>query len=377
MRSAKVWSDEMTPMLVLENMVENKLIIQKARELNIRIDERRISNAVESQIAQVRSQFKTEDDFFRELRNAGLLLSDLRKYYEETFTEQFLRDRLIQTEIRSKINITDSDILSFYQAQRDSIPLKGETYELAMIVRSPGPSPETNRLALEKINSLKNRLQAGEDFVTLAKEHSDCPSAKVMGDLGYFSKGMMVKEFEDAAFDLNLNQVSDVVKTSFGYHLIKLTDRKNNEIRASHILVILSESEDDVLREREFMQQLQARLQAGEDFATLAAEYSQDPDSQKNNGVIGALTRDEFPNFFEEELKDLQVGSISDVLEYQNMFYLFTINQEFESRPADFDEISDRLKEILITRRQMELYGQWMKNLKDEIFVQVYEDRLQ
>jgi peptidyl-prolyl cis-trans isomerase SurA len=371
-----MWDDRLTEAKVLEDMVENKLIVQKARELNIKIDERRISSAVDSRITQIKSQFPSEEVFFKELRATGLLLSDLRKYYEEMTTEQFLKDRLMQTEIRSKVVITDADLLAFYNEEKMEFPLKDESYELAMILRIPGPSPETDRKAKDKINSLKNRLNNGEDFGQLAKEFSECPSAAVMGDLGYFSRGMMVKEFEDVAFNLQLNQVSDVVKTQFGYHLIKLTNKRSNEIQASHILVLLAETDDDVSREKAFMQDLLTKLKRGESFAKLATEYSQDPDSQKNNGIIGTLTKKEFPQFFDDALIYLQPGQITDVLEYQNMLYLFTINKVVEPRPFEFQEIQDYLKEILTNKKQLELYEQWVENLKKEIFVQIYETRL-
>ena len=376
MRSAGMYREEMEDLIILENMIENKLIIQKARDLNIRIEDRRIANAVENQFNTVKAQFRTEEEFFRELRNAGLLQSDLRKFYEEQFTEQFLRERLIQTEIRSKINLTDSDLLAFYHAEKDEFPLRDETFELAMILRIPGPSEETDRIARDKIDSIHNRIKNGEDFAQLAQEFSECPSAAVMGDLSYFGRGMMVPEFEDAAFRLNIDEVSNVVKTQFGYHIIKLTDRRNNEIRASHILVLLEETEADVTREQAQMQEILNRLRSGEDFAQLASTYSQDNDTKSNNGVIGALTRSEFPNFFVDELETLQPGEFSEVLEYQNMLYIFTINQAFEPRPYQFDEITEQLRDILTNQRQIELYEHWMENLKHEIFVQIYEDRL-
>lgn len=376
MKGAKMWDDNMSELLVLTDMIENKLIVQKARELNIRVDEKRIKSTADNQINQIKEQFPSEDQFFRELRSAGLLLSDLRKYYEDMLTEQFLRDRLIQTEIRSKINLTDSQVFDFYQTQRDSIPLREQSYELAMILRIPGPSEETNQQALDKINAIKNRLQKGDDFEKLAREFSECPSSQSGGDLGFFSRGMMVKEFEDTAFNLSINQISDVVKTSFGYHLIKVTDKKDNDVKASHILVMLTESPDDIDRERNFMQDLVQRIESGESFANLATQYTHDKDSQNNNGIIGVLTRKEFPHWFSEELSSLQVGQTSTVLEYQNMFYLFTIYQSFEPRPLEFTEIRDNLKELLMKRKQLELYEQWMNDLRKEIFVQVYEDRL-
>lgn len=376
MKSAQMWNDNITETDVLVDMIENKLIIQKARELNIRIDEKRINTSAEAQLNQVKTQFPTEDDFFRELRNAGLLQSDLRRYYQEMFTENFLKEKLIQTEIRSRINLTDSDIYDFYLVQRDSLALKPETYEIAMILRIPGPSQETEREALKKIELIQKKISQGEDFATLAMQFSECPSSQMGGDLNYFTRGMMVKEFEDAAFKLQINQVSPIIKTSFGYHLIKLTDKKDDEIRASHILVMLNESPDDIERERLFINNLHSKLVNGTSFDSLAFVYSHDEDSKSKYGVIGTLTTDEFPQWFSSEITALGIGEFTDVLEYQNMFYIFRKNRSFDPRPLDFNEVRSFLREVLMRKRQMQLYEQWMENLKKEIYVHIYEDRL-
>ena len=376
MRNAQMWNERMTEAEVLESLIENKLIVQKARDLNIRADERRISTMVDSQIAQIRASFPTEEAFQSELRNAGLVLSELRQYYEDLLREQFLRDRLIQTEIRNKINITDADINRFYLEEKENLPQRDTSYELAMILRMPGPSDETKNQALERVNTIKENIKNGDDFDMLARQYSDCPSGQYGGDLGYFSRGMMVEEFERAAFSLSMNEVSDIVQTSFGYHIIQLTDRRGNEIKASHILIMVEESETDIEREKEFLQSLRERIINGESFSKIAYEYSFDENSKENDGIIGILTPEEYPPWFIEELSALSVGQISEVLEYQNALYLFTIYQEFEPRSLEFDEIKEQLREVLLTNRQFELYESWIENLKNEFYVEIIEDRL-
>jgi len=376
MRSARMWDETMTELLVLNSMIENKLIVQKARELNIRVDERRIQSAANEQIEQIRASFRTEEEFFRELRNAGMLLSDLRSYYTDMLTEQFLRDRLIQTEIRGRINITEADIVRFYNEERYNFPMRDESFEIAMILRIPAPSEQTDIEARERITAIKNRIQGGADFEVLAQQFSDCPSGQSGGDLGFFARGTMVEEFERASFNLEVNQVSDIVRTQFGYHLIKLTDRRGSEVRASHILVMLSESMEDVEQERLFMNELLVRLRHGEDFAALATVYSHEESSKNNNGIIGNLTIEEIPHFFAPALNNLEVGHISDVLEHENMFYIFTVNRIIPPHTPEFSYIREQLRELLTIRRQVELYEQWVEDLQSEIFVQIYEERL-
>jgi len=376
MRGARVWTEDMTPEMVLNSMVENKLIVQKARELNIRVDERRINNSVENQLNQVRESFGSEEEFHRELRNAGMLLSDLRRMYEETLTEQFLRERLIESEIRRRISINDADVLEFYHEEYGLLPTRGESFEVAMILRMPSPSEDTENAARERIRAIQNRLNRGDSFEQMAREFSECPSSQAGGNLGSFGRGMMVEEFENAAFELAVDEVSDLVRTEFGYHLIKVTDKNQDEVTASHILIMVNESPIDIDRERVFIHELADRIHGGESFANIASFYSHDDNSRENNGVVNVLTRDQFPSFFAPILNELSVGQVSEVFEYQNMFYLFRINEAFPERRFEFDEIQEQLRELLTVRRQSELYEQWVENLQTEIYVQIYLERL-
>jgi len=376
MRNAQMFDDRMNEVDVLESMIENKLIVQKARELNIRVDERRITSMVDNQISQVRSSFSSEEDFQRELRNAGLILSDLRQYYEEMLIEQFLRDRLIQTEIRNRITVTDLDIQRFYQQEGESLPHREKSFELAMILRIPGASVETERMAFEQISNIKNLIDNGADFEDLAKQYSQCPSGQYGGDLGFFGRGMMVDEFEKTAFALDIGEVSEIIRTGFGYHILKLTDKRFNEVKSSHILIMVEESEEDIEREREFLNEKRERILSGESFSSMAIEYSHDENSKNNNGILGILTPSEFPPWFFDELNGLEVGQISEVLEYQNMLYLYTIYNEYEPRPFEFEEVKEQLRDIMLTNKQFELYENWISDLKKEIFVETFEDRL-
>jgi len=377
MQSAKIWNDSMTPELILTDMVESKLIVQKAKDLNIRIDERRIKNAAETQLTQIQSRYPSQGDFYRELRAAGLTVSELRAYYENALTEQQLKERLIQSEIKNKINITDNDAYEYFYENISKMPLKDETYEIAAIIRKPQISNETDRQARNKINDIRNRLQKGESFSQLARKYSEDPgSAQYGGDLGYFSTGQMVKEFEEVAFATGINEISGIVKTIFGYHIIMVTDKTQDEIKASHILIQVAETEEDLQRELDLMSSIHQRILNGEDFATLATEYSLDEDSKHNNGIIGTFTKSQYPVWFAETLSQLNVGEVSEVLENQNIYYLFKVNQSFPPRQVEFDEVKENIRNSLAIVKELELYENWIEDLKKEIFVAIYSDRL-
>ena len=376
MQNAQMLNERISHIDILESMVENKLIVQKARELNIRVDDRRINSTLDLQMSQIRANFNSEEDFHRELRNSGLTVSELRQYYHDLFVEQFLRERLIQTEIRNKIRLSDQELHSFFIEEYDNLPQRGEGFRFAVILRVPGASEQTITEANERISEIKEMLNEGADFEELAKLYSECPSGSFGGDLGYFSKGMMVASFEETAFNLQLDEISEIVRTDFGYHIIQVTDIRDNEIQARHILILIEESDDDISREISFMESLKERAINGEDFAQLSVKYSTDESIKNNNGLVGPYIKEEFPPWFSEELSELKLNDMTNVLEHQNVLYIFKLTEIVEPRNLEFEEIKDQLRELLLSQRQFELYESWIESLKAEIFVDIFEERL-
>ncbi|HPK40637.1 MAG TPA: peptidylprolyl isomerase, partial [Candidatus Cloacimonadota bacterium] len=267
MKNANMWNDEMTVADVLEDMIVGKIILARAKEVGIKPDENKIRNIVDTQIKNIKAKYPDESTFYSDLRQANMTESDLKQYYFDTINEQQLQNQLVQTHINKNIQVSDKEVESYYSEHKDEIINQYKVYKISLLLRNVSASKETIDNAFAEITKVKNRLKAGEDFKAVAKEISQCPSGQSGGDLGWFSRGMMVKEFENAAFKLNIGEISDIVKTDFGYHIIQLDDKKGNEIRASHILILTTPNEDDFERENEFMEGIYNRLNSGEDFA--------------------------------------------------------------------------------------------------------------
>ncbi len=376
MKSAKVLNDNYKVEDILNDMIDNKIIIQKAKELNLAVDDIRIKSTIDKQIATIKSQFPNEESFFSELRKANITLSELKKYYETMLTEQQLKDQVIQNYIRKKINISDSEVKAFYVTHKDSLFIHDTRYNTYLILRNAKVSPITKENALLKIKEIQKRLKKGESFESVAKQLSDCPSGANGGDLGYFGKGMMVKSFEDAAFALKVGETSGIVETTFGYHLIKKTDKKDDEIRASHILIKVEPSAQDIENEIKFMNDLKARISQGESFQDLAFQYSEDDSSKINHGLIGTYTNKEFPELFADNLKNLKNNEVSEVIQNEETFYLFTISQILEDNQTAYEDVKLQLKEMIMQQKQIEVYKQWIEQTRNEMYVKVYEDRL-
>jgi len=371
MESAKTLKPDTDPEEVLNEMIVQKLMIQKAKELNLKVDDNKIKSMADRYLKQVKSRYSSTQEFQKDLRDNKLTEADLLKYYTDMLTESSLTDQMVSQQISSKVIVTEDETKAFYNATKDTLAVKPVTWQLGMIMREIKASQASREAKLAELKAIQARLNKGEDFAALASSDSDCPSKEVGGDLGFFKKGMMVKPFEDAAFALNIGEVSDVVETQFGYHLIKMEEKKGDEIRVRHILKQVSASAADTLAEHQLMENIRSRYEAGESFASLARAYSMDEDSKAEDGIIGEFSEHDFPELFAAQIMQTPVGQITPVLENEGMLYLFCRLQEMPPRTYSYDEVKDQVQQYLFHQKQMQAYDSFVDKLKKESFVQI------
>ncbi len=371
MKSAGVIDDEISNEDILDQMIEFKLIIQKAKELDYVVDKNQISEMANKRLAEIESQFKSETEFLAELKKSGMNKFDLLDYFEEMFEEQSLREQVVRYEIESKIDISEDEIQQYYQDNIIDLPLRKPSYKLGMIVSQIIPSTKTREERYSQLEDILERINRGEDFAELAKEYSDCPSSASGGDLGYFGRGEMVKEFENTAFSMKPGEVSDIVETQFGYHIIKLQDIKENKVRASHILKDLTPTKKDSLAMKKVMMNVLQRYKDGEDFGELALNYSDDKESSLNDGIIGIYPHGEYPPLYKEYYEKLEPSQVSDVVQIQDMFYIFANLEDVPQGVYQLEEIRDKIKDMARAEKRQNYYNKWIEDLKKEIYVEI------
>jgi len=371
MRSTGVRDELLIPSEVLNNMVEHRVMIQKAKDLKLKVDETAIKNYAERYMGQLKAQYPTEADFQAELRKMKTTQRDLLNFFIEQITDNALTEQLVESQIASHVRVEEAEIQAFYEASKDSMAVKPVAWDLRMIMREIKASEESEAALLTEIEALRQRADNGEDFAELAAEYSDCPSKQQGGDLGFFSAGMMVKPFEDAAFAMSIGEISGVVKTQFGYHIIKVTDRKGDEVRASHILKTIEAADNDEERELALMNSIRARIIAGESFADLAEEYSDDPETAAEGGLLGEFAERDFPELFAAPLMNTGVGSPTEVLKNEGMLYIFMRDTEHPQRLFTFEEVREQVQDFLKQQKQIVAYDEWMNKVKAESFIKI------
>ena len=203
---------------VLENLIARELLYQESQKKGIKVDQKEI----DSQLTGLKGRFPSEAEFKNALSRNNLTEADLRFQFERDLAIK----KLLDGQIGDKVAVSEKETRAYYDSNLETFKKPEQVRASHILIKvDPGADEAKKAEARTKIESLQTRLKKGEDFGALAKEYSEGPSGPKGGDLGFFGRGQMVKPFEDAAFTMKPGQVSNMVETQFGYHLIMVTDR--------------------------------------------------------------------------------------------------------------------------------------------------------
>jgi len=351
-------------------MIEDKvLLVQARKDSTINVSNREVDEALTNQIQMIKSQFPSEEAFLTQLRTEGLTLRELREQYQDEIKNQLLKDKLIQGRL-SHVKVSSGEIRQFYEANRDSLPEKPAGIRLSHILIGIAPGEATKDSLYRFAALIKDKALAGENFETLVKNYSDDPSADQGGDLGWFGRGEMVPEFEKAAFSLQPGEISEVVETIFGFHIIKVTGRKEGRVRASHVLISLSPSKEDKAKKLSFADSLYRAIKNGADFEETARLYSDDDNSSDKGGELGWYSAADLLPEFINAIQDLDIGEVSPPVESDYGFHLLRVEEKRLSSPIDIETDYETIEEMARrekTRRQLK---EWLDRISSDIFIE-------
>ena len=309
---------------VLEDMVDEQVLILKAQKDSVQIDPNEVEEMLVQQFQLAKSNMD-DGEFERMLDRVGLSERQLKARYRKEIRHRLL-SRQMRAVVAYRVHVSHRDVEAFRQAHRDTLPTQ---ISLSHILLQIKPSDEVLGEKLARIGELQALLAAGGDFAEVARAHSEDPgSAAHGGDLGCFSAGTMVPEFEEAAFALKPGETSEPVLSPYGYHLIKLREKREDALCANHILVLARTGESDKDATRDELLDLQRRARAGEDFSQLARQHSDNPQTAMQGGLWGSFPREQIPEFLQPYLRGLRLGEISEPFFLEEGGHIIRINDD-------------------------------------------------
>jgi peptidyl-prolyl cis-trans isomerase C len=204
---------------ILDNLIDRELLLQQAKSLKMAVPPQQ----VDAQMQQLAERFPSPEAFEQALTAQNFTVDTVKKDVEN----QMLRQQLVKKEILDKVNVSARDVQSFYDKNKNKYVEEEQVRARHILIKVPQEvSPAEDAKLKGRADDALKRAKKGEDFAALAKELSDDGSKETGGDLGFFPRGRMVAGFEEAAFALQPGQMSEIIRTQFGYHIIKVEERK-------------------------------------------------------------------------------------------------------------------------------------------------------
>jgi len=340
---------------ILDRMVEEELVVQQAqRDTTVKVTEQEVLDAVEQTYQNARKQFSSEVEFLAQLRAVGLgSVEEWRRQLADDQRRRILQDRLFEA-LRQKgklkpIPPTDAQMREFWESNRAQQPKRPATVSFRQIVIKPQPDSAARARAYQLAESLLVVLRHGADFASIAKRFSaDTASREQGGELGWFRRGVMFKQFEDAAFRLRPGEISDVVETPFGFHIIRLERAQPAEILARHVLIMPDVTPAQVAIARRLADSVHAALTRGASFDSLARRAA-DPEEPK---LAEDAPITELPQEYQQLLASDTTLGLKPVITVgagsaRPKFVVFEVTRRHPEGELAFDDVKVRIKEIL------------------------------
>ncbi|HWA13611.1 MAG TPA: peptidylprolyl isomerase [Burkholderiales bacterium] len=354
---------------LLERMITSRVLVQQAKDTGLRIDDTQLQRAIE-RIAQENKL--TADAFRKQLEKEGV---DFNRFREELRNEMLI-SRLKEREVDSKILITDAEIDNYLKNQQAQGG-KDEEYSFAhiLVLVPEQASPEQIQARKAVAEKALAQIRGGADFRQVSAGVSDAQNALEGGPLGWRPASRLPQIFVDAARTMKVGDVSPVLRSANGFHIVKLLDKRGNEgpvivqqTHARHILVKLNEvvSESDA---RHRLANLKERVDNGADFAELARLQSEDA-SASRGGDLGWLSPGDTVPEFERAMNALEPGQTSDPVQSPFGWHLI---QVVERRNEDMSRERQRIvaRQAIRARKSDEAYQEWVRQQRDRAYVEL------
>lgn len=369
---------------ILEELMFQKLLLNQADIDSVQVTDKQVESELDRRlryfISQIGSKEKLEEYFKKTILEIKEDMSDKIKDY--------LLIQNVQSKLTQDVKITPSEVSVFFNSiPADSLPLVGSQIEIVQIVKKPVISNEEIDAVKARLTSLRDRALKGEDFATLANLYSEDPGSMTKGgDLDFVGRGELVPEFEAAAFGLKPNEISPIVKTEHGYHIIKMIERRGEYINVRHILMVPKASPAALAKSKKELENISALISMDTlTFEKAAARYSDDPSRLNGGKLVNPYTGDS--KFTPEEVEPalyfvvekMNVGDRSAPMLYatekgEQAYRMVLLKSRTEPHKANLKDDYPQIQNLALTIKQNALINKWIISKSKNTYVKVLDD---
>ena len=369
---------------VFEELLFQKLLIHHAAIDSISIGEEEVEANMDRRIQQLIMQMgdqKKLEDFYE--KSVVEIKEDMRTLIKEQLTAQRMQMTVVEG-----IEVTPSEVREYYEnLPADSIPLISAEVELSQIVKFPELSDEAEQEVIAKLKELKERIENGTSFSSMAILYSEDPgSNKKGGEYQGIQRGVFVKEFEAVAFNLRKGEISDPFKTEFGYHIVQLLEKRGEELDLRHILIKPKLTQENLQEAKNFLDSVSVAIANGEmTFEEASRRFSDDEQTRFNGGQmsnfqsgnnkfeVSQLDRGLFALISTLENDEISEASFYRTEDQREAFRIVRLDANYEPHKANLDLDFTRIKGFALQQKQAKTVEDWKNEKLADTFVKINE----
>jgi len=360
---------------ILENLVSEQLLSLEAEAQAIKVDQTQIDQAVDEAIRGDRERLGA-DGFAAELLKEGITETQLRTRYMEDARKESLRRQLLQKQISSKVEVTDTQVEKYFRDNQEKIGKKPRALRVLDLFVRTTPDSVIEQTYRKRAEEVHGEIQTGLSFEEAARRYSDDAKTREQGGvLGRFGPGELGdRSFEKWAFTLPIGETSEPIRTNLGYHIIQVVSRdpQSQWTQIRHVLIQVNPSRTDESRVIANVESIRHRIVSGElDFAEAVRRYSDDAASRETGGDVGWLPIDSFLGDTHGAVDSLRVGDVSRIARVEGGFHVFKLIGEQAETNYTFDEIKDQLRDMVEREQRQKAVEEYLKELRGRYYVEV------
>ncbi len=375
-------NDSLLPCAVLEEMILQKLLLNQAEKDSVIIGDPQVDQELDKKIRYFVAQMGSVEELEKYL---GKSIVEIKDEFREKIREQ-LTIQQMQSKISGEIKVSPAEVKAYYERiPKDSLPFIESEIQVAQILIKPEVSLTEKERVRKELNDIRQRILEGKSFASMAAFYSEDPGSAVKGgELGFVNRGDLVPEFEAAAFALQGKEISPVIESMYGFHIVQLIERRGETINVRHILMSPKPSPDDLDKARRQLDSLLKEIRLSKiSFEDAADKFSDDAESKNNGGLM--INPATGSTYFEVSQMDqniffivdkLKIGEISEPVlvrngEKKEGYRIVALRSRTEPHVANLNDDYQRIQMAAESEKREKRVQDWITRKRKSFYVNV------
>jgi len=359
---------------VLDAIIEEKLIYAQANFDSIMVTDEEVTSRIDYQLKVFQQQYGSIE---RIEQMYGMSIEKIKRELRDEVQKSLMIQKLQEKNFAS-IEASRREVETFFSTYKDSLGVIPEKLKIFHIYKNPKASNTIKEKYKQFAKAILDSIKDGADFAEMAKKYSEDPGSAVQGgDLGFVKRGLFYPEFEAAVFSLQTNQISDIVESPVGFHIIQLLERRGESIKSRHILIKIKMDEQADLNTISFLTDVRdSVIRKFGTFSDYAKKYSEDNDTAPFGGDLGTFFINQLDKQLLDAVSKMKEGEISfprriEYSEGNYGYHIVYLEKRIPQHLANLDLDYQEMKKLADDNKKQKKYREWIENLKEKIYWEV------